>query len=803
MRKNILFLTDAYYYNPSPNGICVKIVADELVNRGHDVTVLTCKTKVKQKSFEVIDGANVYSRQRGIGYWLRNLADSKNGISKSVFEFISKVVSYLWVMLGAFVWPLRSPFVIFRYYRNAKKLFKRVKFNTIVGAYLGIEETLAAIMIKKKFKEVKLVIYTLDAMTGRASPVLFGSKSLARKSIERWEKYVYKKADSICVMNSHREHHKNAKYDRFRHKFKYMDIPYLKPRDTGIDYARGNGKIKIVYTGFTSKVTGDPGYFIRLLKDLPDVEFHLYGKRDEYVEELIRDSGLLNKQIFTNGRLEHKDILRIQENSDFLVSFGCMHSCMVPCKIFEYMTALKPIISFYKVKEDASYPYIERYPDSILIEEAEDKFQENLERLINFIYNTPRKQITNEYLLENYYNNTPHPMADEIIDNIKPEKVGLVTCYIDNYGACLQAFALSQSITKLGYECNIIRYTPVEYMKQKSLIKKVFYVLPKEIYRLVKYRDYRQKIARRKKFNEFRREYLVFDDKYYDSFLALSKNPPNYDSFVCGSDQLWNPVIHKNSNDKAYFLDFAPPGKKRIAYAPSIGISQAEFPDELKPEFADLINKFDYVSVRELEGKNIINSLTDKPARVVLDPTLLLNKYDWQRVFKPVDVKKPYILCYLFGGHKYIGDFVNYAAEKTGFEVVALPFKDREAKSDYRKLYNIGPAEFIWLIDNAELVITDSFHATAFAINFNTPFYSLLRSGANEKNNMNSRIFNILELTGLIDRIVTADTVLSPEFDYSMSFDEANRRLEEKRAEDIGFLQSALKGEKLNEVHMQ
>jgi hypothetical protein len=367
--------------------------------------------------------------------------------------------------------------------------------------------------------------------------------------------------------------------------------------------------------------------------------------------------------------------------------------------------------------------------------------------------------------------------------------VGLTTCYVDNFGACLQAYSLQKMIEMLGYHCEIIKYTPVKASQEKKLSQEILHN-GKEILRIIKRPSHLQEFIRCRRFRRFRKELLAFGKEYFPTIESLYQNPPHYDIYVTGSDQLWNPIIHNRTNNKAYFLDFAPIGKKRVAYAPSIGLSV--IPDVCKAEMSQLLNKMDHISIREEAGRQIVEALTDKPCRVVLDPTLLHDKDFWNRIAVDYHHKKPYIFCYLFGTPEYIGRFVQYVKEKTGYDVVVIPFTERERCSDYIKITALGPREFLGLVKNAALVITDSFHATAFSINLNVPFYSLLRNTDADANNMNSRIFNMLDLAGLNERLVAS----SEDFpDYVMEtpdFDSANKRIREKRVQDIEYLRNAM-----------
>lgn len=207
---------------------------------------------------------------------------------------------------------------------------------------------------------------------------------------------------------------------------------------------------------------------------------------------------------------------------------------------------------------------------------------------------------------------------------------------------------------------------------------------------------------------------------------------------------------------------------------------------------APLLNRLDVVSTREQKGADIINAISDKQARVVLDPTLLLNADDWSEVAAPRLFEEPYIFCYLFGERDYIETVKKTVKELTGMKFVCIPFVPRELDSDDEKIFDAGPAEFISLIRNASLVLTDSFHATAFSINLKTPFISLCRFNKSDKKGMNDRLVTILNTVGLSDRLVDADDAVTAEFLYDIDFEKACSLLDEKRQTDRRFLTDAL-----------
>ncbi len=377
--------------------------------------------------------------------------------------------------------------------------------------------------------------------------------------------------------------------------------------------------------------------------------------------------------------------------------------------------------------------------------------------------------------------------------------VGLMTCYVNNYGACLQAYALQQAIKLDNNECEIIKYTPyadigkavnLQHIPEPFMLR-MTRALKHPIQFYLRKQDRKKQANRDAKFEEFRQERLVFANRLYNSWDELRKDPPPYDSCVCGSDQIWNPVIHHNINVGPYFLDFVPENKGKIAYAPSIGVQYV--PEECHQEMKRLINRLDAVSVREQRGAELIREIASQEAPVVLDPTLLFDGEWWSKAIKPVNIKKPYILCYLFNENKSTYDFVEKMRRETGYEVITLPFAFRDIyNKNSTKIYDAGPSEFLYLIKNAALIITDSFHATAFSINFNRNFICLFRNTDEEKNNMNSRITSILSIAGLEDRLITDPENINV-LPYDIDYSEVNKRLSARREKDRRFLWDSIK----------
>lgn len=419
--KNILVIVESFMHRPSPNGICMAKVVDELKKRGGDVTVLTTITENDQPIEEEIEGVKVYAFKRSLGEYILLKSENKSGLKKYIYKVSARFVLRSWLILSCFRWPQRSLFLSNRYIAKAKKLRKKKPFDAVVSVYMGIDEVAAGRRIKKCFPEIKFYIYTLDDMSGRKYPKLFGT-NVCLRAIMNWENKVFAYADKICIMNSHVEHYKDKNYDKYREKFKVMDIPLFEmpKEDNLLAYSdleeKKNENVKIIYTGAALIETGNPTYFVEhILPSLPHCELHLYGRMSPTVKKCLESHFLFGKRIFIHGMIPAADIKQVQDESDCLITFGSDNPNMIPCKIFEYFSRRKPVINIYYSDNDSAYPYVEKYGYSVQLLST-DNDDENVKKLDEFIRMISEMEIPGaDALIKTFWNNTPFPMAETLL----------------------------------------------------------------------------------------------------------------------------------------------------------------------------------------------------------------------------------------------------------------------------------------------------------------------------------------------------------------------------------------------------
>lgn len=379
-------------------------------------------------------------------------------------------------------------------------------------------------------------------------------------------------------------------------------------------------------------------------------------------------------------------------------------------------------------------------------------------------------------------------------------KIGIITILkVNNYGAELQAYATQRVLNNLGWNAEIIDYLfyknpgfkktpmskPLFAMGYNKRIREWLYPI---ITRLKELKVAKASKKRKERFAQFHtnhtalsRTFCSMDDLYHAKL--------GYDVYLVGSDQVWNPGVY--SSLEPYFLTFAPRGKKRISYASSFGVS--EIPQIVKPFYKKYLSEFSAISVRENTGVDLINSLTGKEAQWVLDPTLLLTANDWMQVCSDCyEALPPFVLIYELTPCPYITELATYISKEKALKVVRIC--KSAAKEDKRDsvldITDAGPAEFLELFSKASYIVTNSFHGTAFSINFEKPFYTVIP----DRKNNNSRQLSLLEMVGLKDRMIVENAGL-PDFENDIDYHQVAKKLAREREQSIMFLKNAIDGE--------
>lgn len=371
--------------------------------------------------------------------------------------------------------------------------------------------------------------------------------------------------------------------------------------------------------------------------------------------------------------------------------------------------------------------------------------------------------------------------------------VGIITIQKapENYGAALQAYALWKFLQSKGYDCKLIDLLRPWHPKYKYCKKdsKKNTTIKARILRVLRGNKAGKKMLSSNRCKEFD----LFHSKcnytrQYDSVDSLYANPPVFDIYISGSDQIWNPNM--NLVNEPYFLSFAPQGAKKISYASSFAIQ--ELPSEVIPDYTKWLSGYDYISVREEDGLEIIRTiLPHKEAQVVLDPTFLLQSTDWSGISKNTDKGvQDYMFVYLLHDNCEINKYIHDIAEKYSLQVkMAISKTYAEVPNQFESLMDIGPEEWLGYIKNAKNVITDSFHCTVFSLIFKKPFLTI-----STNDSVSSRMRNMLDKFGLSNNLVSVSSLHTRQFEFPLTdYSVVTPIIEKERQKSIFFLTSALK----------
>lgn len=376
-------------------------------------------------------------------------------------------------------------------------------------------------------------------------------------------------------------------------------------------------------------------------------------------------------------------------------------------------------------------------------------------------------------------------------------KIGIITIQkCNNYGADLQAFALQRKLQLMGYEAENIDYLfykHPEYKKTRksrpsfklSLVNRLKEWLFPKITKLRGLRNRSAVKARQKAFEDFFNE-NVKTSRRYNTIDDLYANPPKYDVYITGSDQVWNP--RTGASIEPYFLTFAPDGAKKISYAASFGV--ASLPPSAYFKYSKWLESYSSISLREANGVRLARQFVGCVGPVaVCDPTLLLTADEWKSAARSVDGVKAgeYLLVYDLNVCPGLWELAHKWAKKLNLAIVRIcRSAGCENIPGVVNMEAVGPGEFVWLVANAKAVVTTSFHGTAFSVIFNRPFYSVIPKGMSNS----GRILNLVSKFNLSNRVVNELDCRNVEL--SEDIDNFSNALELFRAESLNYLKTAI-----------
>lgn len=318
----------------------------------------------------------------------------------------------------------------------------------------------------------------------------------------------------------------------------------------------------------------------------------------------------------------------------------------------------------------------------------------------------------------------------------------MTSYYINNYGSILQALATKEYLSDLGLDVVFINYIRDNVRNRKITNPKwSTNIIKKTVYKIYRVLDDKSK---KRVFLKYVNSTLKLTDPF-NSREELYNGRINADIFCVGSDQMWNSeynggVIGEN------FLDYVPKDKKKISFSTSMGMTSY---DEAELErMKVLLDDFSFISVREKSAVDILTKAGLRNVHQILDPTLLISGERWKTIIKLKSKYKNYVLIYQLNDNPDMQQFARKIAKEKNLSIIQITYYMSQHWSGIKSIYDPKIDEFVSLIVNADYIVTDSFHGTAFSINLHKEFFSF------SPGRYVDRIHSILLLVGLERRLV-------------------------------------------------
>lgn len=347
---------------------------------------------------------------------------------------------------------------------------------------------------------------------------------------------------------------------------------------------------------------------------------------------------------------------------------------------------------------------------------------------------------------------------------------GVTFDHTTNYGSCFQAYALKTMIEKIevgeGEKCS---YDLIPIRKCHDYPdRRIQTIIIKPWLEL-----------HRRQFIPFEKQYMSYAPCTYISHIDALNDL--YDAFICGSDVIWNPDF--NFGLGAYYLDFA--RKYAFSYAASFG--RALINEKDYGQIGAKLSKLQSISIREKSGASIAGNCTRKPVQVVVDPVLLLGQPEWDQVAARSQKKKPYVFAYTTHLNDTFSAYMEQIKKQTGLDIVVATCGPKQALKQ-GMIQVQTPQRWLQLLRDAEYVVTNSFHATAFSVLYHKKFFTVVHG--EKAKGINVRMYDFLNGLGLEERMYSS---VPDKIDTSdVNYDGVDEKIEALRAESIAYLQRNL-----------
>ena len=365
-------------------------------------------------------------------------------------------------------------------------------------------------------------------------------------------------------------------------------------------------------------------------------------------------------------------------------------------------------------------------------------------------------------------------------------RIGILTFHSGfNYGACLQAFALQTTLKKYGYENEVINFETDAFVASREMFSRKPRRLKEIIKNITRLPYWNSLHVRERMFNNYTFDVLNSTSRYRTETEVIH-HAEDYECIICGSDQIWN-LTHLKDDPAItplFFLNF-PKKQRRVAFSASFA-SFTKIAHLHEKEFLPWLKQFDAISVREISGVEYVKS-KGLDCTLTLDPTVLLDKEDYEPICAPRQIEGKYVLMFGWNTNKDLIEVAKKVSKELGLPVYNIVPPPRAMFCGIPRKLDVGPCEFLSMIKHAEFVVTNSFHGTAFSTTFERPYVSVVTGKAD------TRMESLLSQLGLSDHLVTKDNIDVKKM-LTTDYSKVREKKAALRQTSFDFLKNALKG---------
>lgn len=405
--KRFLYLTDYYYPSPTSIGVCDDAVIKKLISDGNKVDVVCFGIGTYNTPIEIAPELRVfYVKDR---MWERLQKKNQKEIKR-----IGRGVCRVNQLLMMHFFPMTTITVPLRYFLLCDYLYRKYEYDELVSTYAPFEACWAAYKLCEKNKKIRWSLYILDTFTNRGASKFF-SEEWNDIHGWRWEKKFFAKASKIINLRCHEEHHQQERYNIFRNKMYFTDIPLFNPHKfDDVDIVNHDEELCFVYTGRIDSHWYSPVKLCELFSYISkdkDWRLHFFGNPsdcEKYLDEMNKKS---NGKIIKEGLVNRDEAIKAVKNADVLVSFCYMDSDKIQSKIFDYMSTGTKILHLTDSScRDSARDYYEKYENAFILDEKNIFDNRTLKKLVAFLEN--RHKISTENLMSLFVENRPESTAE-------------------------------------------------------------------------------------------------------------------------------------------------------------------------------------------------------------------------------------------------------------------------------------------------------------------------------------------------------------------------------------------------------